>query len=310
MTAKIQDQGLPPYIRDRESLPKMNWKTVAALLPLAAAAVFLFGLPALQIMTVTVVAAVAGELTGRLLLKKKTSLYDGHAVLNGFLLAMLLSPSIPVWMAAAGGFFSILIFRELFGGPGHYLFHPVAGTYAFLASSFPLIAHQYVMPLEMTAALPPLLSLKEGASVLSPGFLELFLGLHAGGAGSTAVLAVLLGGIILIWQRLVYWEPPVIFLVLLYGGSYFSDYPPATAVFSGSAVYAAFFLLGDPVTTPHTRSGMRVFAAGAAITTLLIRQYSVHADGVIFALLLMNVFNPWINYFCRPSRLKTRTALP
>ena len=302
MTKNSSGPGSPataPFIHSKESVPGIYWKTCLMLVPVAAAAAFWFGARTFELLAVTVSASVLGEVAGRRIFRSATSLYDGHSVLMGVLLALMLPPSLPAWMAALGGFFSSFLAKEIFGGLGQSPFHPALAGNAFWTASFPVSRSHYVAPggAEM---LLPLTAEKFGVSQ-TESLTHFFWGGHAGALGETSAVIILVAGALMIWQRLVFWEVPVLFLLTLYGVSLAAGRDPSIDVYSGSAVFMAVFILSDPSSTPHSRSGMRLFAVTAALLTLLIRIFSVYSDGASFAVLLAGISVPWLDQITRPK---------
>jgi len=238
-----------PHISSSESVTKVMWTVVIALMPAAVFAVYLYGIAALVLMTVAVVAAVAGEAGMQLLLKKKVTALDGSAAITGLLLAMNLPPRAPWWMALIGSLFAIIIAKHLFGGLGYNIFNPALAGRAFLMASWP--AHMTIdwhrfgptnilaKAVENTAGLPPTLfdtitqatplglikegpRLMQGSGVsisglydiaLSPSMIKsLAIGTVGGCIGETSALLLLAGGLILLIRKVITWHIPVSFI--------------------------------------------------------------------------------------------------
>ncbi|MBP7738092.1 MAG: RnfABCDGE type electron transport complex subunit D [Spirochaetes bacterium] len=238
-----------PHIRSGESIPKIMWSVIAALLPAVAFAVYHFGMPALKLMAVSVAAAVAAEALMQLLLRKRLTAHDGSAVITGLLLAMNIPPGAPLWMAAIGSVFAMIIVKHLFGGLGFNIFNPALAARAFLLASWPVHMttswhrfgeHNVLMQnaqnsAELSPALfdaltgaTPLTLMKEGPKilsdnhvalsklydmVLSPDMLRsLFLGTVGGSIGETSALLLLAGGLFLMIRKIITWHIPVSFI--------------------------------------------------------------------------------------------------
>ena len=128
----------PPHIKDNQSVKKIMWFVVLALMPSNIYAVYLFGLSAFILLIVSVISAVAAETLYQLLMKKPLTLSDGSAVITGLLVAMNVPPEAPAWMVGIGSFFAIIIVKQLFGGLGFNIFNPALAARAFMIASWPV----------------------------------------------------------------------------------------------------------------------------------------------------------------------------
>jgi len=289
-----------PHIRSQDSVSKINWKMAAALFPVVVASLFLSGLISLMMITVTVLGAMAAEAAAAYFWNKRARFDNGNTVFIGLLLAFMLPPSLPLWMGALGGFVAGFVGKEVFGGFAHYPFHPTLVGHVFLQVSFPLAMHQQDRSVDAVSSATPLVLMNEGFFESLPSHLELFLGRYSGAIGETSALAILIGGIFLIWQKVIRWEIPLLFVgVFIVLGPLF-NYDPWASLMSGGVLFAAFFIVTDPLTTPLTRHGHRLFAVGAALMVLVIRKWSHYPEGITFAVLMMNAMTPWIDQWVRP----------
>ncbi len=263
---------VPPHIRASDSVPGMMWKTLAALVPAVAASFFAAGWNALRILIVSLAAAGLSEILARRWFFKKPTLEDGSAAVMAILLALLLPATLPTGMVMVGSFAAIFLGKELFGGLGANPFNPALVGFAFLAACFP-------------EKMQPVPSITWGETI------------------STA--AILTGAAILWWQKLIFWEIPLLYLAALFCFSFFAGPDAKIPVISGVAFLAAFFLITDPVTTPMTRRGMRIFCLAAAVTALLLNPWCGSREAVVFSILAMNAVTPWLDRWSRPvgSRL-------
>ncbi|MBI4115579.1 MAG: RnfABCDGE type electron transport complex subunit D [Candidatus Omnitrophica bacterium] len=252
-----------PHIRSEDSVPKMMWTEVFALLPFVLASFLFFGFNAFRILVVSTGTALLAEMGMRKLLGKKSTLYDGSTVVTAFLLALILPPSLPSWMVALGSLFAIVFGKEIFGGLGQNPFNPTLVGYAFLSIGFnSLMKH----PLEST----------EGVQTWVFG------------------VTLFLGAIILIFKRLIHGDVSLIYLGTIYLFSLALGQEPNELTFGSTVLLAAFFMVTDPVTTPVTRLGERWFAFGAGLLTLLLREPT--------GILVMNALTPWLDDRLRPQR--------
>lgn len=294
-------QNLPPFLKGKTSAAKRTWGRIAALIPVAGLALAGYKGYAAPLLLTTISVCVLTEIFARWLLGKKPFSVEGGSVLTGLLLAFFLPPSIPLWMAALGGFFAVLTARELYGGLAQNLFNPAAAGHVFLLTAFPITMNQFVQPFSYEEAVPPILYAKQNME-LAYDWSQYMIRSHSGWLGAGSAAAVLISGFLLVWNRLIYAEAPVIFLFALAAVTAAFDMPVLIHVFNGGTMLAAFFLVTDPVTTPHSRKACRIYAFLCGLILALVRKFSVYADGTTVVLLLMNALTPWIDQLFRPER--------
>lgn len=260
------------------------------------------------------------------------ALSDLSAVVTAWLLALAITPLAPWWMIVLGVAFAIVVVKQLYGGLGYNLFNPAMAAYAMLLISFPQLMTQWPLPggdavsslgfsgawAVFTGALPdaitsatPLdhvktqLGLQQPLSAITHG--PLF-GQLAGHGWEWINLGWLIGGLWLIHRRIINWVIPGTVLATLGGISllfYFVDSEqfasPLFHLLSGGALLGAFFIATDPVTAATTKNGRIAFAAGIGLLIYVIRTWGGYPDGVAFAVLMMNLAAPAIDYYYRPS---------
>jgi len=305
-----------PHLRGKLSVSKIMYYVVLALLLPTGAAVYFFGYHALLVITVSIVAAVLTEY-GAKKLRKRAFVMDGSAIVTGLLLALILPPTIPLWMAAAGSVFAIAIVKEAFGGLGYNIFNPALGGRAFMTASFSAEMTTWVLPMgfaadAVTSATP--LSERfmseifiEGVDKLSV-YKELFLGNTSGSIGETSVLLILIGGLLLIALRIIDWRIPVAYIGTVALLTLILGEDAIFHVLAGGLMLGAFFMATDYVTSPLTHKGRIVFSVGAGILTVVIRLFGGLPEGVAFSILFMNALTPLIDRYIkvRPYGLKKR----
>jgi electron transport complex protein RnfD len=223
-------------------------------------------------------------------------------------------------MAAVGSVFAIVIAKQLFGGLGYNPFNPALIGRVFLLISFTQQMTTWsswrIPQLDTVTTATPLGMVK--TSLVSTGqipfkfdnkmLVDFFLGLHKNGCtGEISALALLIGGIYLLYRRCIYWQVPVFFIgsVALFSGILWIIDPahnmnPLFHILTGGVFLGAFFMATDMVTSPVTSSGMAIFGAGCGILTMIIRKWGGYPEGVSFAILLMNAFTPLINLATKP----------
>ncbi|MBQ9134336.1 MAG: RnfABCDGE type electron transport complex subunit D [Clostridia bacterium] len=284
-----------PHIHSARTTQSVMLDVVIALVPAAVAGVILFGLSALWVIVCCVAAAVLSEFIFNLILKKEQTVGDLSAVVTGLLLALNLPANIPLWQAAVGSVFAIIVVKCLFGGLGHNLVNPAITARVFMLVAFGSMA-QAAFPVDAVAGATPLVELAAGNS---PSLLDLFLGNTGGAIGETCTLALLIGGIYLLVRRVISWHLPVAFIgtVFLFTLAPVGfDFTSALAwTLSGGLFIGAIFMATDYVTSPATPLGMFVFGVLAGVLTVVIRFYGNYPEGVSFAILFMNILTPFID---------------
>ena len=270
---------------------------LVALLPAAVWACWLFGWRAALLLAVSIGVCCGAEWLCLLLRKEKG--FDGSAAVTGALLALSLPAGIPLWAAALAGVFSIVAIKQLFGGIGHNLFNPAMAGRALLMAAFPQVLGDYAA-LDATTGATPLAALRQN------DFASMFLGVENGSAGETSALLLLLGGAYLYLRGIIRLRVPLTYLgvfagvVWLLGGEGLFTGPVTAHLLSGGVMMGAFFIVTDFATKPTTTAGEILSAAGAGVLTALLRLYGPYPEGVCFAVLLMNLAAPLLEYLTRP----------
>jgi len=322
---KVLTVSPSPHVSAGESVPKLMYGVILALLPALAVSIFYFGLGMIIVTLSAVVSAVIFEyLIQRFLLKQKPTHLDGSAALTGLLLAFCLPTNLPVWMVVLGSLVAIGVGKMTFGGLGNNPFNPALVGRVFLFISFPAALTAYPEPgqwwayLDATTGATPLSILNENTAsgvVLSetmsrvPSHLDLFLGKMKGSAGEIAAFALLIGLIYMLWKKIISWHIPVTILltVFIFTGALWlgNDQKFADPVFhllTGGLMLGAIYMATDYVTSPMSRKGMIIYGMGIGIVTVLIRVFGSYPEGVQFAILLMNGFTPLLNKYVKPKR--------
>jgi Na+-translocating ferredoxin:NAD+ oxidoreductase subunit D len=349
MTQHVLMSG--PFAHDSSSVQRIMRLVLLALLPATLFNLYLFGWPAINLFAVTIVSAILAEATCLLIARRPVARFlgDGSAVLTGWLLAMTLPPWAPWWIGVVGAVLAVVVGKHIFGGLGQNLFNPAMVARAALLISFPLQMTAFVTVAPLGAAGSP--DFWEGLNITfgagssfdvdafsSATILEkihtqqsigipvtetvadsfsaagqLF-GIGAGSIGETSFLLLCLGGLFLIYKRVIHWEIPASLLASLAALStlfYWLDPQqfagPQVHLLAGGTALAAFFIATDLVTSPATRKGQIIFGVGCGVLIFVIRAWADYPEGIAFAILLMNALTPLIDRHCRP-RAYGRTA--
>ena len=282
---------------------------VIALVPTLIASIWLFRWKAVSV----TLASLAGCLITEYLLQRmrgrKIRLADFSAIVTGLLLALVLPPAIPLWMAFLGGVFAIALGKEIFGGVGHNIFNPALLSRAFLMAAFPVALTTWSSPITLdavTTATP--LGLAKFDQVMT-SYGPLFFGNVAGCIGETSALTLLLGLAYLLYKKIIDYRIPLayagtvyIFAGILHMISPEKFMPPLFHILAGGLLIGAIFMATDPVTSPVTAKGRWVFGIGCGIITMIIRVWGGLPEGVMYSILLMNTCTPILNKITRPKR--------
>ena len=291
--------SVSPHIRSAITTQKIMLDVIIALLPAAIAGCIIFGLSALWVILACVISSVAFEALFNIATKRTQTINDLSAVVTGLLLALNLPANTPLWQAVVGSAFAIIIVKCIFGGIGCNLVNPAITARVFMLVAFANLAKP-AFPLDATSSATPLVELAEGGT---PSLINLFLGNIGGALGETSALALLIGGAYLLVRRVITWHIPVATILTVFILSFlldgFSFINALSWVLSGGLIIGAFFMATDYVTSPSVAKGKIVFGIGVGLITVLIRFYGNYPEGVSFAILMLNILNPYIEKFAK-----------
>ncbi len=305
-----------PHVHSDDTVQKIMWSVVVALIPAFLVSVFYFGLPVIILTVVSVGCCVLFEyLIQRFMLKQKPTVSDGSAVVTGLLLAFNVPANLPIWMMVVGAIVAIGIAKMPFGGLGHNPFNPALVARVFLLIAFPVAMTTWPVPTpiwsfgaDVVTGPTPLGILKEGANVEMPTYMNMLIGQMGGSFGEVSAIALLIGAIFLLWKRIITWHIPVAFILTVFvvSGIFWLVDPtqyanPFFHLLTGGLILGACFMATDMVTSPTSPSGMLVFGCGCGLLTIIIRLFGAYPEGVSFSILLMNALVPLINRWCVPA---------
>ena len=275
---------------------------VIALLPAAGFGIYNFGPRALAVMAVTIASTVLTELLFGWLWKKKITITDMSAVVTGLLLALNLPVSIPLWMAALGGVFAILVVKMLFGGLGQNFMNPALGARCFLLICFAGKMTNFVY--DGVTGPTPLANLKAGESVDS---FAMLIGNTSGTIGETSVIALMIGAMFLILMGVIDLRIPgtyiltFVIFISLFGGHGFDPQYITAHLCGGGLMLGAWFMATDYVTSPITSKGKIVYGICLGCLTGLFRLFGGSAEGVSYAIIISNLLVPLIEKATLPK---------
>ena len=312
-----------PHIHSADSTQKIMLRVVYAMIPALLWSVFVFGIDALRVTAIAVVACLAFEyLIQKYLLKIKPSITDGSALVTGILLAFNVPSNLPWWIIMVGAFAAIAFAKMPFGGLGNNIFNPALVGRVFLLVSFPVQMTSWPVPagsgVDAVTGATPLGIIKEAlnngvpvaefASKL-PVPADLFLGNMGGSLGEISALLLILGGLYLLFTKVITWHIPVAVIgsaALLSGVFWFANpelyISPVYHVLSGGLMLGAIYMATDMVSSPMTPKGQIIFGIGIGVLTILIRLFGAYPEGISFAILIMNAMVPLLNRYIKPKR--------
>ena len=289
-----------PHIYTSRTTQNIMLDVLIALLPAAVASVIIFGIKSLFVILTCVIAAMLSEFLFNLICKKEQTVSYLSSAVTGLLLALNIPSTIPLWQAAIGSVFAIVVVKCLFGGIGQNFANPAITARIFLLLSFSGTMTAAVFPqnADIVSGATPLgvLSGQEGTL---PTYLDMFLGNCGGALGETCALALLIGGIYLIVRGVITWHTPAVFIATVFLFSLILGQDPVAEILTGGLFIGAFFMATDYATTPNTTWGKVIFGLGCGLITVLIRVYGSYPEGVSFSILLMNILTPYIEKWTR-----------
>lgn len=298
-----------PHIKQAESVNLIMLDVIIALIPAGLAAIFFFGLSAALVIATAVTSAVLAEYLWCIILKKPVSTGDLSAIITGLLLAYSLPPKTPLWIVIIGSGFAIIVAKQFFGGLGHNFMNPALCGRAFLLASWPAYLTSWVSPsifgADAVSTATPLAELSSGSLDNLPSLSQMFFGNTAGSIGETSAVLILLGGLYLVIRKVISWRIPVFYVLTSYvlgfafgGGTLIQNFSVANIhIFSGALLLGAIFMATDYTTSPVTPLGHIIFGIGCGLITMLIRLAGGYAEGVTYAILIMNALTPLIDRY-------------
>ena len=288
--------SVSPHIRSNITTRRIMLDVVISLLPAAIAGTLIFGIRSLAVIAVCVASAVISEYLFNKAAKKPNTITDLSAVVTGLLLSLNLPANTPLWQAAVGAAFAIIFVKCVFGGIGQNFANPAITARIFMLVAFSSMSSAaFPKNIDAVSSATPLSVLQNGGEVK---ITDLLLGTRGGAIGETCTVALIIGGLYLIFRRVISWHTPVIFVATVFLFTFAVKGDAFTALeytLSGGLFIGAIFMATDYATTPVTKWGKVIFGIGAGLLTVLIRLWGVYPEGVSFAILLMNILTPYID---------------
>ncbi|QTA80071.1 Ion-translocating oxidoreductase complex, subunit D [Desulfonema limicola] len=311
-----------PFWHDGSGVTERNYHIILAALPALIFGIYIYGIPALGVAALAVSSAMLWELAYTRISKMPETIGDGSSALIGVMVAMLLPPVMPWWVVIVGTLLAVVIGRQIFGGIGGNPFNPAVIALAILGISWPQYLDfnaavvNYNLDFNMLYPLAAakhaglhkdLFDLRELTASFSAK--DLLMGKQVGALGSTFGLGIIAGGIYLIFRGFIRWEISISFLAgvfitaMLFNAADPTKYAgPVFHLLTGYTLLGAFFLATEDSSSPVNCLPMLIYGVVGGIMTVLIRNIGAYADGVIYAILIINLINPLLDKI-RPKAL-------
>lgn len=323
---KLLNVSSSPHQRQAHSVSSIMRDVIIALIPALLVGTYLFGVRAFLLTIVSVTSCVAFEAIWQHFTHQPLTIKDLSAIVTGLLIAFNLPATAPIYVPIVGAFVAIILAKQCFGGIGQNFINPALAARAFLLAAYPQAMTSFEAPerfignvsqvvsdtiggssaVDALAGATPLVALKTQNVLAMPTMLDAFLGNVGGCLGEVSALAILLGGLYLLYRKVITWHIPVCYLgtmflmTLLFGGV--GVQASFTSLFLGGAMLGAFFMATDYTTNPMTLKGQIIFAVCAGIIASVIRLFGGYPEGVSYSILIMNLAVPIIDKFVKPIR--------
>ncbi|KAF5420659.1 MAG: NADH:ubiquinone oxidoreductase [Candidatus Methanomarinus sp.] len=273
----------PAHIREGVTINKIMWSKIAILLVLSLISAVVFGPKALAVVLISVLAAVLTEAGIQKLTKQELTIKDGDAVLIGLIMALLLPPTVDLWIPVVGAFFAVALVKHAFGGLGSTLFNPAIAAWVFMNMSWGALTGSESIP------------------YLS-GYTDLFIEFGSGRLAEVSSMVLIIGGLYLIYKKYIDWRIPTLYLIstivmaLLIGEE-------LSYVITGMLFLGIFILAPDPTTSPITKKGRFIYGILCGILTVVYGYLTYdYVVAVLFTVFFANAVAPFIekNTFPKP----------
>lgn len=303
-----------PFWHNGSSISSKSRNILLASLLAVIPGCYQYGLAAVGVVTLSIASAIIWELLINFISRRPISVGDGNAALIGMMFAMMLPATIPWWAVVTGTFFAVVIGKEIFGGIGANPFNPAVLAMTILMLSWghlfdfnaALLNYQF----DFNAVYPLVLSKSFGApAVESFALMDLLFGKQTGGIGSTFGIGLIAGGVYLMFRGYIRWEISISFLAGILAAALGFNWlnPEAYAgpgfhLLTGYTLIGVFFLATEDSSSPVNFIPMLIYGLLGGALTVMIRNIGTHIDGVLYAILIINLVNPIVDKI-RPKAL-------
>ena len=299
-----------PHLVTNMDTTRIMLMVLIGLAPSFLVSIYVFGARVIVLTAVCVAASMFFEWAWNKLMHKTQTVGDLSAAVTGTLIAFNVPAGLPYWIAIVGCFVAVIVVKQLFGGMGKNIVNPAITARIVLFISFATEMTTWPLPrmaADATSTATPLGVLAEGGAEL-PSNMQMFLGFIGGSMGEVSAIALLIGGLFLIWKKIISPIIPCCFIgtvflfALIYYGATGEGEALQMAVFhvlAGGVMLGAFFMATDYVTSPLLPMGKVIFGIGCGLITMIIRLWGQYPEGVSFSILIMNCLTPLIENFCQ-----------
>lgn len=318
---KLLKVSSSPHIRAAHTVQSIMLDVTIALLPALLVGVYFFGIRALALVVVSVIACVAFEAIWQKMIKVPSTIKDLSAVVTGILIAFNLPVEVPFYIPVVGAFIGIILAKQCFGGVGQNFINPALAARAFLLAAYPTAMTSFKTNVDTLTGATPLALLKRAAmesaslagatpssteAVKLPSLMDAFVGNVGGCIGEVSAIALLIGGAYLLYKKIITWHIPTFYIGTVFVmGMLLGGYNPSESLYAimlGGVMLGGFFMATDYTTTPMTVKGQIIFAIGAGCITTIIRLFGGYPEGVSYSILLMNLGVPLIDRYVKTKR--------
>lgn len=307
-----------PHVHGPNKTQRLMLDVLIALAPALVVSTVVYGLRVLALTLFSVCCCLLFEWAiQRFMLRGKLTINNLSAVVTGVLLAFNLPVNIPLWMVAIGALVAIGVAKMTFGGLGKNIFNPALVGRVFMLIAFPVAMTTFPEAADAISGATPLTMAKEAlkngvpvAEVMqSVSIKDMFIGVQSGSIGEISAVALLVGGLYLLWRRVITWHIPVavlgsmgIFSLITWLIAPEAYMSPLFHLMGGGAMLGAWFMATDYVTSPMTPKGSLIFGLGVGVITMLVRLWGAYPEGMSFAILIMNAVVPLLDKYILPKR--------
>ena len=301
-----------PHIRGDFKSSRIMGDVMLALLPALLVGIWMHGLRSLTVTTVSIISALGFEWLYSKVTKTRNTVVDGSALVTGMLLAMTLPATVPYWLVVLGTGFAIIFVKALCGGLGQNIFNPALSARGFMMLVYPAYMVRFEGLDGVTAATP--LHHMVMPALPEESVLDMFLGKCPGSIGEVSALALLLGGVYLVYRKVISPRIPVAYLgtvavlTLVFSKTGDALSWMLYSLFSGGVMLGAIFMATDYATSPATAMGQIVYGIGCGALTVFFRYYGLYPEGVTYSILLMNALTWVIDRYTAPRRFGVKNG--
>lgn len=307
-----------PHIKSKEDTQSIMLDVLLALLPSLCVSTYVFGLRAILMTAVSVVACMLFEAAYDKIVGKPNTVMDLSAAVTGVLLAFVVPVTLPYWMLIIGDGIAIIVAKCLFGGLGKNFMNPALIGRAFLLASWPVAMTTWVAARgqvglfsnpDLTSTATPMAIIKGSAEGDLPSVASMFLGLCGGSMGEVSAIALLVGGVYLLIRKVITIHIPAAYILtvavltfIFPAGDLSRLDSMLYGIFGGGLMLGAIFMATDYSTTPVSKKGQIIFGIGCGLLTVMIRYFGGYPEGVCYSILLMNTTVWLIDKYTRPTK--------